>query len=142
MGRKASKADVMELIKSVPLFSGCSKRELSLLAGIADEMEFGPAQAIVTEGETGVGLQVVMEGKVKVVVGGRTRRVLGPGAFFGEIALLDGGPRSATVVADSDVRTLAIPAWSFNAVLKAEPGLSHKMLLELARRIRESDVSP
>lgn len=139
-GDKASKAQVMDLLRSVPLFASCSKRELSLLAGIADQLEFEPGDFIFKEGDSDVGLQVILEGQTEVSVGGEVRRKLGPGAFLGEIALLDGGPRSASVAALTRVRTLSIPAWTFNATLKSEPALALKMLTELARRIRESDA--
>jgi CRP/FNR family transcriptional regulator, cyclic AMP receptor protein len=104
-------------------------------------VEFGAGDVICREGETGVGLHVVVSGETKVQVGGRTRRRLGPGAFFGEVALLDGGPRSATVVADTPVRTLSIPAWSFRSLLKSQPSLSLKMLEEVCRRLRTVDAS-
>lgn len=136
---KASKAQVMDLLRSVPLFASCSKRELSLLAGIADQLEFAAGEVIFLEGDSDVGLQVILEGETQVSLAGRPRRKLGPGAFLGEIALLDGGARSATVTAATQVRTLSIPAWTFNATLKSEPALALKMLKELARRIRESD---
>ncbi|MBA2725735.1 MAG: cyclic nucleotide-binding domain-containing protein, partial [Actinobacteria bacterium] len=66
---------------------------------------------------------------------------LGPGAFFGEIALLDGGPRSATVVAEGDVTTLSLPTWAFRSILKANPTLALKMLEEVCRRLRTSESS-
>ncbi|HJR45402.1 MAG TPA: cyclic nucleotide-binding domain-containing protein [Actinomycetota bacterium] len=136
----ASKSQIMDLLRSVPLFAACSKRELSLLAGIADQLEFDSGDVIFREGETDVGLQVILEGQTEVSIGDTARRKLGPGAFLGEIALLDGGPRSATVTALTPVKTLSIPAWTFNATLKGEPALALKMLRELARRIRESDT--
>lgn len=121
------------------MLSTCSKKELSLLSGIADEMGYGAGETIFEEGEEGLGLQIIMEGEAKVVINGRTRRKMGAESFFGEIALLDGGPRTATVVAETDVRTLSIPAWSFNAVLKEQPSIALKMLPELAHRLRTSD---
>ena len=137
--QQSSKARIADLLKQVPLLSTCSKKELSLLSGIADEMEFGAGETIFKEGDEGLGLQIVMEGETKVLINGRTRRKMGEGSFFGEIALLDGGPRTATVVAETDVRTLSIPAWSFNAVLKEQPSIALKMLPELAHRLRTSD---
>lgn len=139
-GDRASKKQIMELLRSVPLFATCSKRELSLLAGIAEELEFEAGDYIFREGDSDVGLQVILDGETEVSVAGEVRRKLGPGAFLGEIALLDGGPRSASVAALTRVRTLSIPAWTFNATLKSEPNLALKMLTELARRIRESDT--
>lgn len=141
MRRTSPTGQVKDLLQTVPLFSQCSKRELNLLAGIVEVEDFAPAAELCTEGEPGLGLYVVMEGEVEVKVKGRTRRKLGVGAFFGEIALLDGGPRSATVVATTDVRAMLIPAWSFNATLKADPSLATTMLKEVCRRVRTSDSS-
>jgi CRP-like cAMP-binding protein len=74
-------------------------------------------------------------------VGGRTRRRLGPGSFFGEISLLDRGPRTATVVAETPVRALSLSAWNFRAALKEHPSLAVKMLKELASRVRTANPS-
>ncbi|MEA2434042.1 MAG: family transcriptional regulator, cyclic receptor protein [Actinomycetota bacterium] len=130
-----------DVIRSVPLFSECSRKELSLLAGIAEERDVAAGESIVRQGETGIGLEIVLEGDVRVEIDGETRRHLGPGAFFGEIALLDGGPRSATVIAETEVRLLAVPAWSFNATIKSEPSIAVTMLRELARRLRDRPAS-
>jgi CRP/FNR family cyclic AMP-dependent transcriptional regulator len=135
-GRRSGMSD---LLKTVPIFSACTNKELSSIAAIVKEVEFPAGATICKEGETGVGLHVVAEGETRVQIGGRTRRRLGPGAFFGEIALLDGGPRTATVLAETPVKTLAIPAWSFKAVIKTQPGLALKMLEEVCRRIRASE---
>lgn len=134
-----TKGDVREVLSTLPLFTSCSKRELSLLAGIAEQLDFAPGDVICEEGEADLGLHVVVAGSTRVLVAGEERRKLGPGAFFGEISLLDGGPRSATVVADADVSAVYLPAWGFNAVLKDEPSLAIKMMKELCRRIREND---
>jgi CRP/FNR family cyclic AMP-dependent transcriptional regulator len=136
-----SKSQLTDLLKTIPLFSGLSRSELNRIAGIVKEVEFPAGRAICKEGETGVGLHVIIEGETKVLIGGRTRRRLGAGAYFGEIALLDGGPRTATVIAETPVRTLSIPAWSFKTALKAQPNLALKMLEETARRLRTADSS-
>ena len=139
-GKSKANSEVMNLLKTVPLFSSCSPKELASIAAIVKEVEFPPGKVITEEGETGIGLHVVVEGETKVQVGGRTRRRLGPGAFFGEIALLDGGPRTATVVAETPVRTLAIPAWSFKSVIRTQPNLALKMLIEVCRRLRANEA--
>lgn len=139
MARKQS--EHMDQLRSVPLFAGCSARELKNIAASVKEVQFPAGRTICKEGESGVGLHVVLEGETKVLVNGRTKRRLGPGAFFGEVALLDGGPRSATVVAETDVMTLSLPVWSFRTVLKANPSLAVKMLEELGRRLRSTEKS-
>ena len=140
--RTIGKSAMRDLIASLSLFSSCSKRELSLLAGIAEQVDAPRGTVVCREGQTDLGLHVVVDGTVRVAVGGAERRQLGRGAFFGEISLFDGGPRSATVEATTDVTLLHVPAWAFNAVLKQEPELAIKMLKELSSRIRENDAGP
>jgi CRP/FNR family cyclic AMP-dependent transcriptional regulator len=137
----ATRNQLHDYLRTIPLFSSCSKAELNRIAAIVKEVHFDAGHVICREGETGVGLHVVVEGETKVQIGGRTRRKLGPGAFFGEIALLDGGPRSATVVAETPVRTLSIPAWSFKTTLRSNPSLALKMLEEACRRLRTSNTN-
>jgi CRP/FNR family transcriptional regulator, cyclic AMP receptor protein len=132
---------LVEQLKTVPLFSGCSDRELASLGTFLREVSFPAGREIVKKGQTGTGLHVIVEGETKVVVGDRTRRRLGPGAFFGEISLLDRGPRTATVVAETPVRTLSLSSWNFRAALKEHPSLAVKMLEELASRIRTTGAS-
>lgn len=136
-----SNSQLTDLLKTIPLFSSCSRAELNRIAAIVKEVEFPAGRTICKEGQSGVGLHVIVEGETKVQIGGRTRRRLGSGAFFGEIALLDGGPRSATVIAETPVRTLSIPSWSFKTTLKSQPGLALKMLEETCRRLRTADSS-
>src|SRR5918911_1245618 len=112
-----------EVLRSIGIFSGCSKRELQSLAKVLKEIDYQTGDEICRQGQSGLGLHVVTEGETEVQVDGQTRRRLGPGAFFGEIALLDGGPRSATVVAESPVRTFAITSWNFRSVLKEHPSM-------------------
>jgi CRP/FNR family cyclic AMP-dependent transcriptional regulator len=141
MARTRVRSDLIDLLRTVPLFSACTNKELQAIGAVVKEVEFPAGRVICKEGETGVGLHVIAEGETKVQIGGRTRRRLGPGAFFGEIALLDGGPRTATVVAETPVRTLAIPAWSFKSVIRSQPGIALKMLEETCRRLRANDAS-
>ena len=141
-GRGRADRQLVEQLKKVPLFSGCSARELASLGRFLREVDFPAGRQIVQEGRTGTGLHVIVEGETKVVVGDRTRRRLGPGDFFGEISLLDRGPRTATVIAETPVRTLSLSAWNFRAALKEHPSLAVKMLEELASRLRTAGSSP
>ncbi len=141
-GRGRADRQLVEQLKKVPLFSGCSARELASLGRFLREVDFPAGRQIVQEGRTGTGLHVIIEGETKVVVGDRTRRRLGPGDFFGEISLLDRGPRTATVIAETPVRTLSLSAWNFRAALKEHPSLAVKMLEELASRVRTAGSSP
>lgn len=139
--RQRAQAREVELFKSIPLFSDCTPKELRAVADAAKEVTFEAGREICREGQTGVGLHVILEGETKVQIGGRTRRRMGAGAFFGEIALLDGGPRSATVIAETPVRTLSLTSWQFKGILKQQPGLALKMLAEMSRRLRTADTS-
>lgn len=134
--RKKADNETMEALRAVPLFSICNDKELSAIALAMKEVSFEAGRDICREGETGVGMHVIVEGDVKVEIGGEMKRRMGPGAFFGEVALLDGGPRSATVTAESPVRTLALTSWDFKPLLQANGELAVKMLEEVCRRLR------
>jgi CRP/FNR family cyclic AMP-dependent transcriptional regulator len=133
--------ELTERLKTVPLFSACSARELASIGRFLKQVDYPAGRQIVKQGHVGVGLYIILDGETKVVVGDRTRRRLGPGAFFGEISLLDRGPRSATVVAETPVRALSLSAWNFRAALKEHPNLAVKMLEEMARRVRATGSS-
>jgi CRP-like cAMP-binding protein len=141
MARAKANSEVLNILRTVPIFSACSPKELRTIAEVVKEVEFPSGRVICKEGETGIGMHVVVTGETKVSVGGRTRSRLGPGAFFGEIALLDGGPRTATVTAETPVKTLSLPSWSFKAVIKSQPGIALKMLEETCRRLRAVETS-
>ena len=138
MARK--KSQTMDALKAVPIFASCSKRELQAIASAGTEVWFEAGDAIYREGRPGLGLHVVLEGETKVQVNGRTRRKLGPGAFFGEIALLDGGPRTATVIAATPVHAWTVPRWGFKSLLLNHPNLTLKILEEVCARLRSLDL--
>jgi CRP-like cAMP-binding protein len=130
-----------ELLGSVPLFAGLSKRHLRRLAEHADVTSFREREHIVDEGQPGGTFYVIVQGEATVSRGGRTLSTLGPGDFFGEISLLDGGPRSADVVAETPVAAIRIFKRSFDKMLAAEPGVAAKILAVTARRLREAERS-
>jgi CRP/FNR family cyclic AMP-dependent transcriptional regulator len=129
MARGAKNDELIETLKAIPLFSSCTKKELALVADIAKPQEFPAGHAIVVQGREGAGLHIITEGTVKVEVDGKLRRTLGPGRFFGEIALLDNGLRTATVIV----------AWQFRGLLKDQPTLTIRMLEDVCRRLRSVD---
>lgn len=137
----AKKKDALAMLSSVPLFDGLSKRELNAIVNVAKEIEFEEDHAIVEEGATGVGFHLILEGEVAVLVGGRKRATLGAGNYFGEMSLLDGGPRSATVKTATPVRTLAITSWAFLPLIDKSPSIAKKMLQEMSRRLRSLERS-
>lgn len=137
-----TKAELVEFLKTVPLFEGLSTRELRAVAALGKEVSYPAGKMIVKEGESGVGLHLIISGKAKVTKRGSTVSTVGPGKYFGEISLIDKGPRTATVAAETDVLTLSLSAWAFNPLLTKHPAITKKLLLELCRRVRELDKSP
>ena len=136
-----SKKDILAMLGQVPLFEGLSKRELEAVYESAKVTEFPPGRPVVEEGATGVGFHLILEGEAAVTVGGRKRAVLRAGDYFGEMSLIDGGPRSATVRADARVRTLGITSWAFLPLLEEHPTMARKMLVEISRRLRNVEKS-
>jgi CRP/FNR family transcriptional regulator, cyclic AMP receptor protein len=132
----ARDGDAIERLKAVPLFSACSSRELRAIAGVVKDVRHAAGTVIAREGEPGVGLFVIVDGQAEVTIGGKGMAKLGPGDFFGEIALLDGGPRSATVTATTDLRLLGLTEWVFRGLLQEHPSIAVKTLEAMAGRLR------
>jgi CRP/FNR family transcriptional regulator, cyclic AMP receptor protein len=130
----------VELIKGVPLFAECSKKELSEVAGIADEIDLREGKELTTQGGVGREFFILVEGTAEVRKGTRRVNMLGPGDFFGEISLIRHTPRTATVVATSPVRTLVITERSFRALLEHQPGIQTKVLSALAARLAPDEM--
>jgi CRP-like cAMP-binding protein len=134
--------DVTAKLAKVPIFSGCSKRELAIIARAAKEVSHREGTVIAREGERGIGLFLILEGRCLVTIGGKTKAKLGPGDFFGEVALLDGGPRTATVTALSPVRLVGITGWVFRGLLMEHPSIALKTLEAVAGRLRTVSKEP
>jgi CRP-like cAMP-binding protein len=128
------------MLGSVGLFEGLSNKELSQISKASRTVEFPTGSVIVKEGEEGVGFHLILSGRAKVAVKGRTRTTLGPGKFFGELSLIDRGPRTATVTADTNVKTLSLVSWEFLPLVEKTPSIARKLLLEMCRRLREADA--
>jgi CRP-like cAMP-binding protein len=128
--------DLSARIRSVPLFSGFGDKDLERVAAIAKEVEFPAGREIARQGESGVGFHMITQGDAEVVVDGTVHTTLGPGGYFGEMSLLDGAPRSATVRAVTPLRTVSMTSWDFNALLDQHPELTKKLLIEVCRRLR------
>ena len=135
-GRRA-KAQDAELLGRVPIFADLSKRHLRRIASVAGEARFRPGATIVQEGTAGEAFHVILDGNAKVVIRGRTIDRMGPGQFFGEIALLDGAPRTASVIAETPLVTIRIYRRGFMRLLETEPSMTVKILGEVARRVRQ-----
>jgi CRP/FNR family transcriptional regulator, cyclic AMP receptor protein len=124
------------VLAGVPLFAGLSRRHLRQVAGAGRIKRFHHGTQIVRSGEPGDAFYVVLDGQVSVARRGLAGISLGAGSYFGEMALLDGGPRSATVLADGPVTCLAITRTRFLKLLRSEPAISIAILTELAGRLR------
>lgn len=127
-------------LKSVALFSACTRDELELIARATTQLQFPAGTTLAQQGENGHEFIVVVEGTARVEIGGRTVATIGAGDFFGEVALLDGGPRTATVVAETDLVVEVIAQREFAGLLEDAPHLAKKLLIGLARRLRAADV--
>lgn len=131
---RATERDWADVLGALPLFDGLSKRHLRGLAKLARVDDYSPGEVIVQAGDSGDSFFVVLEGSARVL--GKSRRELRPGDFFGEMALLDGEPRSTTITAKGRVRTMKLQRRSFLKALKQEPQISLKIMESLARRVR------
>ena len=125
----------VKLISRVPLFEGCSGRELAQVAAIAQQVELPEGTVLIREGEPGRDFFAVVEGSVDVRKNGRRIATLGAGDFVGEIALLTNAPRTATVTARSPVSALRVTGQGFSTLLEASPRMRGKVLKALADRL-------
>ncbi len=132
-------AQITDHLLRIPLFAGCSTRDLDRLARATDEVTLSAGTTLTRQGDIGREAFVLLSGTAEVQRDGATVAELGPGAVIGELALLDGGPRTATVVATTDVEVIVLSRPAFNAVLDEIPTLAHQLLVTLAHRLRAAD---
>jgi CRP/FNR family cyclic AMP-dependent transcriptional regulator len=125
----------VELIRHVPLFAECSKKELRQIAGLADEIDFKAGKVLIHEGRPGREFFVLVEGQVEVSRGGKPIDTMQGGDFFGEVALVSDHPRNATVTATTPVDLLVITDRSFRTLLADSPDIQRKVLTALADRL-------
>jgi CRP/FNR family cyclic AMP-dependent transcriptional regulator len=130
----------IEHLKQIALFSACTTKELELIDAATTELRFPAGETLARQGENGHEFMVMVEGTARVEIGGRSVATIGPGDFFGEIALLDGGPRTATVIAETDLVAEVIGQREFAGLVEDSPHLAKKLLVGLARRLRAADV--
>lgn len=125
-----------EMLRRVPLFSRMNGRGLEEVGRLTDEIELPAGRELMREGDPGREFFLILDGEVRVERAGRTLSTLGSGDFVGEIALLDGGPRSATVVAASPVRLLVLGRREFHTLVDDFPEVRTSVLEALAQRVR------
>jgi CRP-like cAMP-binding protein len=126
----------VELLQRVPLFSDFERGELERLARTFKQRTFPEGSTVADEGRTGAGFFVIESGEASVSVRGADRGKLGPGDYFGEIALIDDGARSATVTADSDLRCYGLTSWEFRPLVEGNASIAWKLLETMAKRLR------
>ena len=129
----------LDLIKGVPLFEHCSRKELEHIALIADEIDLPAGKKLITEGERGREFFVIVSGEVEVRRNGRKIDTMGPGSFAGEMALLSKAPRNATVTATTEVDVLVITDRAFTTLLEKNTEIWLKVTRALAERLANTD---
>jgi len=129
------------MLKHVPLFRGLTQRQVEQIARLADEIEVGAGKRLASAGETGHELFVIVDGRATVSTKDRRTLKLGPGEFFGEMSLIDGGPRSATVDAATPMKLLVIGHREFWALLTEAPPLAGKIMRALSQRLRDAEAA-
>jgi CRP-like cAMP-binding protein len=137
-----SKSAKTMLLGGVALFGGLNQREIARIAALVDELKVEPGQVMCREGKPGTEFFVIASGRAEATLRGDHLAYLGPGAFFGEMSLLDRGPRSATVVAVTPMHLLVLDARSFLGLLAEHPAVARKVMRALAERLRESEAAP
>ena len=130
-----------ELLKRVPIFERLSEKELKTLAATFTDRSFQTGQELTSEGQGAAGFFVIESGEASVAVDGDPRRTLGPGDYFGEIALIDGGARTATITAVSDGKCYGLTSWQFRPLVEEHGSIGWTLLEVLAARIRELEHS-
>ena len=135
----AGRDTYLEHLSSVPLFAACSRKDLQRIARASDEVQIPAGRTLMQQDDIGRECFVLVDGTVKVERNGRKIATHGPGAYFGELSLLDKGPRTATVTAETPITVLVLGPREFSAVLDEVPQLAHKLLTALAQQIRELD---
>jgi CRP-like cAMP-binding protein len=132
----------VEALKRAPLFEGLSRKELSQLARVSEDLEIPPGATLTKEGDIGHEFFVIIDGETQVKRKGRSLGTRGAGDFIGEIALLEEVPRTATVTAKTDLRVFVLTSKDFHHLLEENPKVQRKVLRTLARRIAELSRDP
>jgi CRP-like cAMP-binding protein len=136
---KRRKINSLTTLHHVPLFAACSKKDLARIVACGDEVSFKPGQTLIEEGQVGREAFIILKGAATVRRGGRKLASVGAGSMVGELALLDNGPRTASVVCDTEVDVLVISQRHFHGILRDVPALMQKLLTSLAGRVRDLD---
>ena len=130
----------IDALRSVPLFAGMSDKELRKVLDLSKEVTHEAGHVIVETDRSAMGFHLITDGTADAAVGGKVVGQLKAGDYFGEMSLIDGKPRSATVTATTELKSLVIPSWSFNQMLDSHPEMMRALLVELCRRLRKIEA--
>ena len=130
----------LELLQRIPLFADFDRGELERISRTFKDRTFEAGSTVVGEGKTGAGFFVIESGEATVSMRGDERGKLGPGDYFGEIALIDDGARSATVTADSELRCYGLTSWEFRPLVESNASIAWKLLETMAKRLRSAQT--
>jgi CRP/FNR family cyclic AMP-dependent transcriptional regulator len=130
----------VELLQRVPLFSDLDRKELGRIAASMKERTFTAGETVTSEGQTGVGFFVIESGAAKVTVSGADRRRLGPGDYFGEVALLNESARTATITAESDLKCYGLTSWEFRPLVETHGSIAWKLLQAMSKTYQSSSI--
>ena len=140
-GGRVSQDDKIDRLEEVGLLAECSRRQLRAIARISEVIEVPEDTTLARAGAPGEEFFLILDGSARVEVSPRKRSRLKPGEYFGEMSLLDGGPRSASVIAETPLRLLVIKRRDFNTLLREAPELTQSLLATLSRRLRHAEAS-
>jgi CRP-like cAMP-binding protein len=135
----ARQSELVEHLGEVPLFSACSRRDLQTIARSLEVLDYQEGARLVSQGEAGNAFYVILDGSAVVRRNGTRVGELGPGDYFGELAVLDPGPRNADVVATSHMSVARLLVGPFRKMLRDVPAMNERLLAGLARRVRDAD---
>jgi CRP/FNR family cyclic AMP-dependent transcriptional regulator len=130
--------EAVPLLKRVPIFHGLDDRELERIADSLKERTFRSGDQVTTEGQGGIGFFVISAGEAKVSIGGEERRRLGAGDYFGEVALLTDSPRTATIVAETDLHCFGMTSWDFKPLVESHSSIAWKLLQAMSKNYQSS----
>jgi CRP-like cAMP-binding protein len=129
----------VDALRRVPLFAGLDKREVEQIARLFKERRFSEGETVAKEGLGGAAFFLIDSGEATVTVGGKERATLNPGDYFGEIALIDEGARSATVTASSELVCYGLTLWEFRPLVENNAAIGWKLLQSLAQKLRAAE---
>src|SRR5436305_13531841 len=130
----------IDLLRRVPIFSDLDRKELDRIAASMKERTFDAGDTVTSEGQSGVGFFVIESGEAKVTVGGEDRRRLGPGDYFGEVALLNESARTPTITAESDLKCYGLTSWEFRPLVETHSSIAWKLLQAMSKTYQSSSL--